>query len=240
MIIKKFKDYTFKVNENQNNTGAMWGLNDLSTPDGGSQSPRDKDMALDAYDTFNSNLKYTMNRFVSLSKSIFGAIDSRTYTSYSKSLLEDISNIYIQNIVNNNGVSITIYLRFELGDEKFHAKIENFDNETSWTLTSNFLRIPQIYNVSDIAIRFKQLIKNALDDFFKIEKGAYYLNIDISMYNFLGELKNFTKGTEFLVTKILDKQIYLVYNNQEYTISGNLYYLFHYYFSKKKTNTLEF
>ncbi len=238
MIIKKFKDYNFKLNES--GIGDSWGLGDMSSPDGGTQSPRDRDLALDAYDTFNSNLKYTMNRFVSLSKSIFGSTDSRTYTAYTKSLLGDISNIYIQNIVNNNGISITIYIRFELGGEKFHAKIENFDNETNWTLTSNFLRIPQIYNVSDIAIRFKQIIKNALDNFFEIEKGAYYLNIDISMYNFLGELKNFTKGTELLVTKIFDKQIYLVYNNQEYTISGNLYYLFHYYFSKKKTNTLEF
>lgn len=236
MNIKKFKDYTFKVNEN----GASWGLSSMSSQEGGSESPRDKDMALDAYDTFNSNLKYTMNRFVSLSKSIFGSPDSRIYTQYAKSILDDISNIYIQNIVNKDGVSINIYLRFELGGETFHAKIENFENETNWTLSSNFLRIPQIRNVSDIAIRFKQIIKTVLDDFFEIEKGAYYLNIDISMYNFLGELKHFTKGTELLVTKVLDKQIYLVYNNQEYTISDNLYYLFHYYFSKKKTNLLDF
>lgn len=238
MNIKKFKDYTFKVNEN--NTGASWGLSSMSSQEGGSESPRDKDMALDAYDTFNSNLKYTMNRFVSLSKSIFGSHDSRIYTQYAKSILDDISNIYIQNIVNKDGVSINIYLRFELDGETFHAKIENFENETNWTLTSNFLRIPQIRNVSDIAIRFKQIIKTVLDDFFEIEKGAYYLNIDISMYNFLGVLKHFTKGTELLVTKVLDKQIYLVYNNQEYTISDNLYYLFHYYFSKKKTNLLDF
>lgn len=236
MNVKKFNEFS-KINEN---TGAMWGLDSLSSPNSGSQSPRDKDMALDGYDTFNNNLRYTMNRFVSLSKSIFGGVDSSTYTKYAKSILNDISNIHIKNIVNNNGVSITIYISFEIGDEKFHAKIENYENETNWSIKSNFLNIPQIRNVSDIAIRFKEMIKNILDNFFEIQKGSYYLNIDMSMYNILGELKHFTKGSEFKVSKILDKQIFLIYNNQEYTISGNLYYLFHYYFSKKKTNILDF
>jgi hypothetical protein len=244
MKIKKFNEYHLNLNEDygssQLSQGAMYGYSDLSTVNGGSVSPRDNDMALDAYDKFDNNLKYTMNRYIALSRSLFGDLDSHAYMKYTKSILNDITDVYIQNIVNNNDISLTIYIRFNVGDEQFHAKIENFQNETNWTINSNFLQISSIKTVNDVTIRFKQIIKNALDKFFEIDNGVYILNKEMSMYNTNGEMKTLDKGCEVEIINSFDKEISIMYNGVKYMLSGNTYYLFHYYFTKKKINTIKF
>jgi len=158
--------------------------------------------------------------------------------------LDDISeykNLKILRIVENDTGNIDVYISFEFNDEEYFGVFKNFNNFKTTKIHSDLIEVSSMmypYMDQFYFLKLSNYLKNVINKWFIPKKGEYKnLKKDNLVKNSMGSYESIPYNSKIQALGVnIDNNnksyIVIKYKDNKYTINGNDYYYFNYYFEK--------
>ena len=198
----------------------------------------DPQLSINAFDKHQDAIRQALSRIGDILHSLS---NSNQYQFLKGKIgLEDqnITKMKIIRIV-KNGINYDVYISFTINNESEY-----------WGVVKNILSNPDVYSevfkdndlvqTKEWIIKTKGLILKVLKRFLKPESGKWRLcNDELICYSLeTGKMMKVTKGAEIDVLKCYDNTIFIKYENVQYSLQGDNYIYFNYWFEKVHDESL--
>lgn len=227
-IIKKYKEFLLKEASEfnfmrLNPDSASWPFPNVDNP-GLSTNAFDKHI-----DAIRSGTEKINNIIASLANT------SSFQQLKSKISLEDqkIQSLKILRIVKLNTVNYTAYISFVIQEEEYWGQIENLLSKTP-EVKSEVFKDYNLVQAKEWIIKTKGLLIKAIKKWLIPDDGEYEL-INEEAYcisNYTGKMLKLEKGSKIKVLRSFENKILIEYMDQYFTLSGDNYVWFNYWFVK--------
>lgn len=226
--IKRFKKY---INENYGmNLSASFGMTDLSTVKGGVPA-QDPELSFNPFDRHKNDMIDNFKRVVS----IFGQIGHNNNNTIFEFSIDELS---ILRIYRNNNGTLDVYIKFMYNEEVSYGTFKNWGGLQEPTFNSNILNKME-FRVGANLLKLIGSLKESLKKWFQpLEDNNYVALKDIKVYTQMGNIYILPQGANVLIEDVIVSDtkpiIYLIYNDNIYTITGLDYYYFHWWFELRE------
>lgn len=190
-------------------------------------------LSINAFDKHQDAIRQGISRINGILTSLSSSASFRALKS--KMALEDqnIQSMKILRIVKANNVNYDVFISFNVADEEYWGQIENILDKSP-SFTSEIFKDFDLVQSKEWIIKIKGLIIKAVKTWLNPEEGMYkLLNDEAYCYAVdTGRLLKLEKGTEVEVMRSFDNKILIKYSNEYYTLIGDNYVYFNWWFEK--------
>lgn len=193
----------------------------------------DPQLSINAFDKFQDAIRQAMSRINGILYNLRG---TSAYSNLrSKLALEhqDIQSLKIQKIVKSNSINYDVYLSFVINEEEYWGKIENVLGLTP-KFTSEVFKDFDLLQPKEWIIKIRGLIIKTIKLWLKPDPGTYkLLNDEVICYSVdTGKQLKMDRGIEIELVRSHDDKIIISYENETYTLTGDNYIYFNWWFEK--------
>lgn len=225
MALKKYKDFFIKEMTEFN----LQRFNQTSAQI--SNRTEDRSLSLNAFDKHQDMIRQSIAKINQIQGSLSGSSSYKTLKSKISLEEQDIENLHIIKIVNNN-LNYDVYIRFFIKENEYWGVIKDITNNP--TFSSEVFKDDYLIKTKEWIIKTSGLIIKNVKNFLNPQSGKFRLiNEFITCYSYInGNIFKIFKDSEIEVLKSYDNKIIFEFNNEKYTMSGDNYIYFNWWFEK--------
>lgn len=190
----------------------------------------DPKLSLNAFDKHEDLVRQAISRI----GNIHGTLSNSTSYKILKSQLslenQDLKNLKIIRIVKNQNLNYDVYISFTIEDYEYWGVITDILGNCEFK--SEVFKDYSLVQTKEWVIKLKGIIIKNVKNFLKPQFGRFVLvNDNVVCYSQIdGKMLKMSKGSEIEVLKSYDNKIIFEYDNEKYTLTGDNFIYFNWWF----------
>lgn len=192
-----------------------------------------------AFDRHEDMIRQSMTKIQDITNSI------KSTSSYSslRSILslddQDLSSLKIIRISKSNVINYDVYITFVIGENEYWGVIKNIMSNPE--ISSEVFKDENLIQTKEWAVKIKGTILKYIKKWLKPQFGKFKLiENEINCYsNETGKLLKLPKNSIIEVLKSYDGRIIFLYDNDQYSLTGDNFIYFNWWFESVKENPIE-
>jgi len=189
-------------------------------------------LSINAFDKHQDIIRQAIAKLGTLHQSLSGTTGFNNLRSQLGLDDQDIKELKIIRVTKSNNISYDVYLSFVIRDKTYWGVIKDiFGNKE---FKSEVFKDQSLLQTITWVKRLEGIIVKTIKNWFKPQYGKYKLLVDeITCYSSItGKMVILPEGSEIEVLKSYDDRIIFGYNDEQYTITGDSFIYFNWWFEK--------
>lgn len=191
----------------------------------------DPKLSLNAFDKHEDIIKQAISRIGNMQGSLMSSSSYRILKS--KLALEDqqIQSLKIIRIVKNQNLNYDVYISFIIDSEEYWGLVKDILGNPEFK--SEVFKDHELIQTQEWVIKLKGLVIKNIKQFLKPQFGRFKLinDDDVICYSLIdGKMLKMNKDSEIEVLKSYDNKIIFEYENEKYSLSGDNFIYFNWWF----------
>lgn len=192
----------------------------------------DPSLSINAFDKHEDTIRQAIAQIGQINKSLQHTNQYRSLKSKLGLESQTIKSLTIVKVVKSSSIDYDVYIKFMIDDEEYWGVIKNILKAPD--VRSEVFKDETLLQTKEWLIRTKGLILKYVKNWMKPQFGFFKsLKDEIHCFSGIsGKLVVLPLGCRIEVLKSYDDRIIFEYNSQQYTLSGDNFVYFNWWFEK--------
>jgi len=189
-------------------------------------------LSTNAFDKHEDIIRGAIAKIGDLQKSLGGSPAYRSLKSKMSLESQDVTSLKVIRIVKNNNLNYDVYINFKIGDNEYWGVVNDILGNIDFK--SEVFKDDSLIQTKEWVIKLKGFIIKNIKSWMKPQFGNFkVITNEIICYSSKeGKMLKMPKDAEIEVLKSYDDRIIFKYDNEQYTLIGDNFVYFNYWFDK--------